>query len=258
MDNKTKAFYDEFWPKNVPRYEDTKSYMLATIRERNIKHALDAGCGHGVCSVILSQISEHVTSVDISNACIETAKSMQSRFNRSNIDFVVQDLQELKLADNAYDLIWCWGVAMMAPDPMKVFHNLFRTAKPGGVIYLGLYLKTWASPIHQLIRHFCRRFMNTPTRKKWVLDFFAFLTRLIIRIRGSEINLRADNVSIQAQVDDWYYPPYKTFFSIKQIREIMERYGFKPELIQDRVGRMKSATIFVMKGTKITNSEDLR
>ncbi|MDR1922375.1 MAG: hypothetical protein LBS31_11655 [Candidatus Adiutrix sp.] len=31
MDMATKSFYDEFWPANVPHYDQTKEYMLLTI-----------------------------------------------------------------------------------------------------------------------------------------------------------------------------------------------------------------------------------
>jgi len=248
--DRTQDFYDDFWPKNIPHYEETKKYMLDTLSGRSYLHALDAGCGHGICSVVLSELSEQVLAVDVSQQCVNTAKKQATAFQRTNIEFSVQDLQDLKAPDAQFDLVWCWGVAMMAPDPMKVMHNLFRVTRPGGELYLGLYLKTWLSPVHQWVRYFCRIFMNTPTRKKWVLDGFAWLTKTLVKLQGQEINLRADNVSIQAQVDDWYYPPYKTFYSIKEIIDLFQNNGFEAQCIQDRLGRMRSATIFVVKGIK--------
>jgi ubiquinone/menaquinone biosynthesis C-methylase UbiE len=248
--DRTQDFYDGFWPRHVPHYEATKEYMLQTISGRSYDHALDAGCGHGICSVVLSEIANTVVAVDVSPASVATAKEQARKYRRSNISHEVQDLQTLQAPAEQFDLVWCWGVAMMAPDPLKVIHNLFRVTRPGGEIYLGLYLKTWLSPIHEGVRHFCRAFMNTPTRKKWVLDGFAGLTNVIVKIRGEEINRRADNVSIQAQVDDWYYPPYKTFYSIEQIIKLFGDNGFDASCIQDRLGRMRSATIFVVRGVK--------
>jgi 2-polyprenyl-6-hydroxyphenyl methylase / 3-demethylubiquinone-9 3-methyltransferase len=246
----TGKFYDEFWPKNVPHYEETKKYMMETISGRSYERALDAGCGHGLCSVVLSEITNEVVAVDISPASLETARRQAARFERTNIEFAVTDLQQLTAPSESFDLVWCWGVAMMAPDPMKVMGHLFRVTKPGGELYLSLYLKTWLSPLHQLVRHFCRAYMNTPRRKQWVLDGFATLTKLIVVIRGKAINVRADNVSIQAQVDDWYYPPYKTFYSIEDILLLLQKNGFEAECIQNRVGRIRSATIFVIKAVK--------
>jgi 2-polyprenyl-6-hydroxyphenyl methylase / 3-demethylubiquinone-9 3-methyltransferase len=248
--DQTQDFYDVFWPKNIPQYEKTKKYMLDTLSGRSYQQALDAGCGHGICSVVLSEYSKHVLAVDVSEQCINTAKKQAKAYQRTNIEFAVQDLQDLKAPDAQFDLVWCWGVAMMAPDPMKVMHNLFRVTCHGGELYLGLYLKTWLSPVHQWVRYFCRAFMNTPTRKKWVLDGFAWLTNTVVKLRGQEVNRRADNVSIQAQVDDWYYPPYKTFYSIEEIIDLFQNNGFEAQCIQNRVGRMRSATIFVVKGVK--------
>jgi hypothetical protein len=133
---------------------------------------------------------------------------------------------------------------------MKVIRNLMRVTKRGGVIYLGLYLKTWLSPVHEAVRRLCRRYMNTPRRRALVLNFFAWLTRVITRIRGREINVRDDNLSIQTQVEDWYYPPYKTFYSIREILQLFEQDGFSAECIQNRLGRLKSATIFVVRCVK--------
>ncbi len=248
--DRTQDFYDEFWPKNVPHIEETRKYMLDLITGRSYKHALDGGCGHGICSVVLSEIAEKVTAVDVSPNCVACAKAQAERYGRSNITHSVQDLQDLAEADRKFDLVWCWGVAMMAPDPIKVMNHLMRVTAPGGEVYLGLYLKTWLSPAHQFVRWFSRTFMGSGARKQLVLDGFAWLTEFIVKLRGSEINVRADNVSIQAQVDDWYYPPHKTFYSIEEIIALFEKNGFEAKCIQDRVGRMKSATIFVIKGVR--------
>ncbi|WP_431857336.1 class I SAM-dependent methyltransferase [Azospirillum sp.] len=250
IDVATKEFYDSFWPKFVPIYEETKKYMLETIAERHVGRALDAGCGHGICSVVLSELADEVTAVDISTDSLATARQQAKAFGRANITHHHQDLQTLDPAISGFDLVWCWGVAMMAPDPIKVMHNLMNATKPGGVVYLGLYLKTWLSPVHEAVRHFCRTFMNGPRRKQLVCDFFTALTHVACRLKGQEINRRADNVSIQAQVEDWYYPPYKTFYSIEEIVELFHRNGFEAECIQDRLGRMKSATIFVVRAVK--------
>lgn len=251
MDVKTGEFYDQFWPNFVPIYEETKKYMAETIAEPAVDRALDAGCGHGICSIVLAERAKQVVAVDISPKSLATAREQARRFGRPNIDFQHQDLQQLTLPDSHFDLVWCWGVAMMAPEPLKVMQNLMRVTRPGGVIYLGLYLKTWLSPVHELVRFCCRTFMNGPRRKKLVCDAFAGLTRIACRLRGVEINRRADNVSIQAQVEDWYYPPFKTFYSIEEIVDLFRRNGFEASCIQDRLGRMKSATIFVVKARKL-------
>lgn len=250
MDLATKEFYDAYWPKFVPIYEETKKYMRDTIVEPHFGRVLDAGCGHGICSIVLSEIADNVVGVDLSTDSLDTAREQAKNFKRDNIEFHHQDLQALDPAFRDFDMVWCWGVAMMAPEPLKVMGNLMRAVKPGGTVYLGVYLKTWLSPIHQLVRHFCRTFMNGPKRKQLVCDFFTGLTRLICTLRGEEINRRPDNVSIQAQVEDWYYPPYKTFYSIAEILEMFRANGFDAECIQDRLGRMKSATIFVVRAVK--------
>ena len=249
LDEQTQKFYDGFWPQNVPYYEETKKYMLGTISERGLESALDAGCGHGVCSVVLSEIARQVTAVDLSPQSLTTAREIAARFRSTNISFIHADLQYFA-SPTQYDLVWCWGVAMMAPEPVKILHNVMAATKPGGTLIWALYLKTWLSPVHQWTRHFCRRFMHIPVRKKVVLDFFAGLTGVLSWLKGKEYNLRADNVSIQAQVDDWFYPPYKTFYAPEEIISMLTGKGFTANCIQAQVGRLKSATIFVVRAVK--------
>jgi len=254
FDKKTSQFYDQFWFRNVPKYDQTKSYMIETIGNKRYVNSLDAGCGHGICSVVLSEFSENVVAVDISPKCIETAKNQSQSFDKKNIEFYNQDLQFLNLQNKKFDLVWCWGVAMMAPKPLLVIDNLVNSLDENGELYLGLYLKTWLSPIHEFVRKFCVNFMDTPKRKKIVLNFFAFLTIFYSKLKGNKtVNLRDDNISIQTQVEDWFYPPYKTFYSINFITNYLNQKGLHATCIQDRVGRVKSATIFVIKAVRKRN-----
>ena len=43
MDLETKKFYDQYWPRHVPIFAETRKYMLDTISERDLDHALDPG-----------------------------------------------------------------------------------------------------------------------------------------------------------------------------------------------------------------------
>jgi 2-polyprenyl-6-hydroxyphenyl methylase/3-demethylubiquinone-9 3-methyltransferase len=243
-------YYDDFWPKNVQHFAETKKYVWETVSGRSYQSALDAGCGPGICAIALSELAAGVVAVDISPKSVETAKKEATVLGRRNIDFVVGDLQHWDAPSDSFDLVWCWGVATDAADPMKVMATLFRVTRPGGELYLGVYLKTWLSPVHQFVRFCCRHFLNSPSRKRMVLDGFARLTRLLVAFRGKEINKRADNVSIQTQVDDWYYAPHKTFLRIGDVLELFRRNGFSAQCVQDRVGRFRSATIFVIRGVK--------
>src|SRR5579863_2181173 len=104
-DDTTAHFYDRFWPKNVPHFEETRRYMFATIAKRSYRNALDAGCGHGICSVVLSEIADMVTAVDISEECVATAAKQALKFGRSNIVCSLDDLQESKLPSAHFDLV---------------------------------------------------------------------------------------------------------------------------------------------------------
>jgi hypothetical protein len=55
--------------------------------------------------------------------------------------FRQEDLQQLDMPDGSFDLVWCWGVAMMAPRPELVFRKHLQGRQTRGVIYLGVLLE---------------------------------------------------------------------------------------------------------------------
>jgi len=163
-------FYDEFWPEHVQNFLESKKYALQAVSGRSNDCALDAGCGPGICSVAFSEIAKTVTTIDISPMSIETARKQALVLGHPDIQFSVGDLQELSAPSNKVDLVWCSSVAMMAQEPLKGMHHLFRVTRPGGELYLGHYLKTWLSPVYQLIRHFCRPLWPRPDERNgcWI------------------------------------------------------------------------------------------
>ncbi len=77
---------------------------------------------------------------------------------------------------------------------------------------LAVYRKTTLTPVHEAIHWVCLRFPSWFQRPflSAVATLVLALERLL-RLRQS----RPDNVSIAAQVEDWFFLPKKGFFSIK-------------------------------------------
>jgi hypothetical protein len=69
--------------------------------------------------------------------------------------------------------------------------------------------------------------------------------------RRDLINVRDDNVNVEAQAEDWFFAPVKHFFSIDEMRQIYTDLGLSFEVLVERTGRFRSSSDFIVRGQKI-------
>jgi predicted TPR repeat methyltransferase len=73
----TRAFYDRYWPRNLPDAARTAEHVRHIVPPGPFRHALDAGCGTGVCSLALAERSQRVLGLDLSFGSLRTARRYQ-------------------------------------------------------------------------------------------------------------------------------------------------------------------------------------
>jgi arsenite methyltransferase len=121
---------------------------------------LDLGCGSGRDCYILSKLvgqKGSVVGVDMTKEQIETARkhvdyhTKKFGFCKPNVEFLegyIENLEDLKLADNSFDIIvyasiFCYTsnqissncVINLSPNKEAVIREAFRVLKPGGELY---------------------------------------------------------------------------------------------------------------------------
>jgi len=94
------------------------------------KDVLDAGCGVGYGSAILAAVARRVVGVDRSEDAIAYA---QRRYTRPNVEFVVDDLLELRQPDNAFDVVCAFESIEHLADPEAHLVHVVRVLRRGGV-----------------------------------------------------------------------------------------------------------------------------
>ena len=82
-------FYDEFLQSLPRRFEK----------------ALDAGCGSGDLSLLLSKYVNHVVGIDLSHSIINIAKRQKADQQKTNVDFLVADLENLPFREQSFDVV---------------------------------------------------------------------------------------------------------------------------------------------------------
>jgi ubiquinone/menaquinone biosynthesis C-methylase UbiE len=249
IETQVQQFYDEYWPSNLPTQEDleeTRRHLLKIIPTKQYDDTLDAGCGLGVCTVALSDISNRVVGLDISPGSLVSARELAGRLGKKNIEFKEASLMEIPYPDETFDLVLCWGVLMYVPSAEKVFSELVRTLKPGGALIVAVHRKSALTPVHDLIRRACLRIPKAA--KGATIKSAATVIRLVSTALGRKP--ARNDLTFEAKVDDFYFVPFKRFFSVAEVKALFDRHHLCGEIVFEYTGRFKSTSSFIMRAKK--------
>jgi len=105
------------------------------------QNILDLGCGPGFCTIELAYIAGpdgKVVGIDKSEHYINYLTEL-SKFHSLDIDLRNQDFNEMELAINSLDRIYCrWALAWI-PNPEEIIAKLKLALKPGGKMVIQEY-----------------------------------------------------------------------------------------------------------------------
>jgi len=145
----SKKYYpaeEKFWDERAEEFnrkdiEEKESKDFSSILDfievaqgNKFAHVLDIGCGTGFYSIQFSEISDHVTSTDISENMLDYAEKNSKTKHRSNITFVKKPWSELNLEEfqwkEKFDLVF----ASMTPA-IDSYEDLIKMIDCGRNLY---------------------------------------------------------------------------------------------------------------------------
>jgi ubiquinone/menaquinone biosynthesis C-methylase UbiE len=101
---------------------------------------LEVGVGLGADHQKFAEAGAILTGVDLTERAVRSTARRFQLFGLQS-DLRVADAEELPFADDAFDLVYSWGVLMCSPDTPKAIGQVFRVLRPGGTAKLMLYHK---------------------------------------------------------------------------------------------------------------------
>lgn len=103
---------------------------------------LDVGASTGIIDNILSKKFKKVVGTDIDEEAINYAKRT---FKRKKLEFRIGDAMNLMFKNNSFDVVICTQVYEHVSNQNKLFSEVYRVLKPGGVCYLAALnkLRIW-------------------------------------------------------------------------------------------------------------------
>ncbi len=96
---------------------------------------LDAGCGPGFFSILLSKAGHNVTGIDGSYGMLMHAKENAAKAGTSPT-IISGDFGNLPFDDETFDLVVSRNVTHIIREHMKVYGEWLRVLKPGGVLLI--------------------------------------------------------------------------------------------------------------------------
>ncbi len=208
VEQKTAKLYDDLWSDlNHADFEEYTSRLRRILPEELYagKCCLDAGCGQGAISAILSTSARKLCSVDIGERAIEITRR---RLPVSSCDVNVQkaSLLALPFPDAFFDLVVSNGVIHHTTDPRLALRELVRVLKPGGTIILGLYGKTG------LLRY--------------IIEFGSVTLRWIpYRIMKNMLVLLGTRALLRYYLLDYIYVPIRKRFRVGEAKRMLEDFS---------------------------------
>ena len=94
---------------------------------------LDAACGEGYGSAILSQVASRVTGIDIDTAVVEAANS---KYGRPNLAFQCCSVMSLPFEENSFDVVISFETLEHVTDQETLLTEFVRVLRPDGVLVI--------------------------------------------------------------------------------------------------------------------------
>lgn len=100
---------------------------------------LEAGCGTGQMSIVLSRYARQIYGIDLSKGSLIEAKQFINSNDIKSVHLFRMNIFKLFFEENTFDVIISNGVLHHTYNPKLAFSKLVRVLKPGGIIVIGLY-----------------------------------------------------------------------------------------------------------------------
>lgn len=131
-DNYCRIVNDEL---NSFRAEAWTGKILGNAPPKQYLDILDAGCGPGFFSILLSRAGHRVIGLDGAEGMLNHACANAKKLGASPI-FMHGDCHELPFADNSFDLIVSRNVTHALRDHRQVYAQWQRVLRPGGILLI--------------------------------------------------------------------------------------------------------------------------
>jgi ubiquinone/menaquinone biosynthesis C-methylase UbiE len=141
-------FQDAWTIYDLETYEHSVELIRRRLKANGFDNAyfsdkvcFDGGCGTGRFSIAMAEMgARHVVAADLGEESLEMAKKMANQYQLDNIEFVKQDITDLRQwNDDYFDFVASNGVLHHTLEAERGIREHYRITKKGGIFWLYLY-----------------------------------------------------------------------------------------------------------------------
>lgn len=126
-------------PHEILKNNTNKAYISKQIEtlfasDKKYGKVLDVGCGTAFYYPLISKKAAKIYGVDFSGNMLSCARKFCSKTGIRNAKFYLGHAERLPFKNNEFDLVFCFDFLHHAADPDRAIKEMFRVAKPGGVV----------------------------------------------------------------------------------------------------------------------------
>jgi ubiquinone/menaquinone biosynthesis C-methylase UbiE len=114
-------------------------FSFAQFTRFRDKKILEVGIGAGSDFVQWVRSGAQAFGIDATQEGVNHVKQRLAVYELNAQDVRVADCENLPYEDNAFDLVYSWGVVHHTPDTPRAFNELIRVCKPGGLCKVMVY-----------------------------------------------------------------------------------------------------------------------
>lgn len=122
----------------------TLSHYFGRNKLSNLR-VLDIGSSTGIIANTLAPYFKTVIGIDLDKPALKFARK---QFKKSNLQFHYGDATQLPFPDNSFGVVICAQIYEHVSDSKKLFSEIYRVLKPGGVCYLAAINSLWPMEPH--------------------------------------------------------------------------------------------------------------
>ena len=177
--------------------------ILPNMENLNV---IDLGCGYGwFCRYARQKNASHVLGLDISERMLKKAREMTSD---SAIIYRQEDLEQLKLSDDTYDLAYSSLTLHYIENLSTLLMTIYQSLRSGGYFIFSAEHPIYTSPKHP------RWFMDREGQRSWPVNSYQMeghrVTDWLIegvvkqhRMIGTYLNMLINQGFIIKHVEEW-------------------------------------------------------
>jgi len=148
----------------IQAQKNLTDYCISLLKPLKNKEVLEIGCGNGVQALYINEKYKplKITGIDLNLSNIEIANSEKERAKIDNVQFIVDDAQNLKkIPSDSVDVLLNIESAFHYPDKSAFLREVCRVLRPGGQYLIADILSTrkkregimkiWGKP---MVHHF--------------------------------------------------------------------------------------------------------